>query len=159
MQGIFLPDVFQPVNGLGPQVPSTSATDIINLANVLAIEVVIYGLNTASGVTGSAITLNQAQDVSNTNGKALAFTTYYSCVDPLNSSVFALQTAVSNTFTMATTASRNLIYRIPVDPSTLDFTNGFHCLSVLLATAVNCTVSCNFNVFPTTAARRPSSRT
>jgi hypothetical protein len=145
MPGKNLPEQIQHVHAYGPTTPSTAVPDYISLKHVDAVEVVVQVLN-ASTVTGSAITLNQAQAVAATNAKALAFTTYYSCADPANTAVFTKATAASNTFTTANTNTATLIYRIPVDPSSLDRTNGFDCLQVGLANAVNATVVAHYNV-------------
>lgn len=132
-------------HGLGPVVPNASVPDYVSLKNAVMAEAVIIGLN-ASTVTGSAITLLQAQAVANTGEKALGFTKYFSNVDPVNSSVFTEQTATSNTFTTATTNSATFIYRIPIDPATLDIANSFDCVRVGTANAVNSTICVFYNI-------------
>jgi hypothetical protein len=143
--GINLPDQIQHVWAYGPGTPTAAAPDHISLKNVKAVEIVIQGVN-ASGVTGSAVTVNQAQAVAGTNAKALAFTTYFSMTDPANSANYTKATAASNTFTTTNTNSAQFVYRIAVDPATLDSTNGFDCLAVALANAVNSTITAHYNV-------------
>ncbi len=92
-------------------------------------------------MTGSAITLKQATTVAAGSEKALPFTLYKSCVDPVNSSVFANATAVSNTFTTAANNTFKLLYRIPIDPASLDTANSFDCVRVGTGDAVNTTVT------------------
>lgn len=135
------------VNAYGPATPSSATPDYISLKNAHAVEVVVTVQN-GSTVTGSAVTLQQARAVAGTNAKALAFTEYWAMTDPANSNNYTNTAASSNTFTTVTTNSAKAVYRIPVDPATLDTANGFDCLSVGLANAVNTTVSAEFIVVP-----------
>jgi hypothetical protein len=145
MSGKTLPDDLDHRWAYGPATPSSAAPDYISLKNVMACEVVIMGLN-ASGVTGSAVTINQAKAVAGTNAKALGFTKYFSQTDPVNTAAFTAATAASNTFTTTNTNSAQFVYRIPVDPATLDVNNGFDCIQVGLANAVNATITAHYNV-------------
>ncbi|MGE4196014.1 MAG: hypothetical protein AB7G11_02675 [Phycisphaerales bacterium] len=140
-------DEIQVVHGLGPVAPSTSVPDYISLKDVAYCEAVIIGLN-GSTVTGSAITLKQAQAVANTGEKALAFTTYYACADTAATTLLVKTTASSNTFTTTNTNSKTFLYRIPIDPATLDINNGFDCVRVGTGDAVNSTIAVFFNIVP-----------
>jgi hypothetical protein len=147
-----LPDQIAVIHGLGPVAPSSSTPDYISLKDVRSVEAVITCLN-GSGVTGSAITLVQAKAVAGTNATALAFTKYYKNEDPANSSVYTAANASSNTFTTTNTNSLTLIYRIPIDPASLDRANGFDCVRVGTANAVNTTVSVHYIVKPAYAGK------
>jgi hypothetical protein len=142
-----LPDRINIVHGLGPVTPSSSTPDYISLKDVKSVEAVITVLN-GSGVTGSAITLLQAKAVAGTNATALAFTKYYSNTDPANSSVLTAANATSNTFTTINTNSLTAIYRIPIDPASLDRANSFDCVRVGTANAVNTTVTVHYVIEP-----------
>jgi hypothetical protein len=140
------------VTGFGPGVPSTSTSDFVSLKGYERCCVIIQALN-GTTVTGSAITLNQAQDVANTAGKALAFSTQYANVDT-GATDTQVETAVtSNTFTTNTTNSKGLMHIIDVKASDLDVANGFDCLAVKLATAVNSTISVTFVLYPARFAK------
>jgi hypothetical protein len=147
-----LPDQVAVIHGLGPVVPASSTPDYISLKDARSVEAVITVLNGAT-VTGSAITLLQAQAVAATNAKALAFTKYYYNVDPVNSSVYTAANAASNTFTTVNTNAVTAIYRIPIDPSSLDRTNGFDCLRVGTANATNATLTVHYLVKPAYAGK------
>lgn len=143
--GINFLDIDQIVWGFGPALPSTSTSTIISLKDVLAVEVVLIGLN-ATTVTGSAITLNQCSAVAGTGSKALAFTDYFSNIAPATTPNMVKNTAVSNTFTTVATNSLKFVYRIPIDPATLDINNGFDCLQVALATGVATSIAAFFHL-------------
>lgn len=143
--GSTLADVVDEVIGLGPSTPSGSSPAYISLKNADIVEVCITGLN-ASVVTGSAVTLLQAKTVAGANSKALSFTNYYSNVDATANSMLTAATATNSTFTTVTTNSKAFCYRIPVRPAMLDVTNGFDCLGVGVANAVNTTLSVSYKV-------------
>jgi hypothetical protein len=142
-----LVDKVMVVHGLGPVAPSSSTPDIVSLKDVRSAEVVITVLN-GSGVTGSAITLKQSSAVAATGEKALAFSTYYANTDPANGAALTETTASSNTFTTTNTNSATAIYRIPVDPSTLDLANSFDCVRAGTANATNTTVTVHYVLEP-----------
>lgn len=148
MIGKNLPDKIVAAQIFAPATPSSAAPRYISLKGVQAVEIVISGVNTASGVTGSAVTLNQATAVAGTSAKALGFNYYYASTDQANSYALTNTNATSNTFTTLTTGSRQFVYRIPVDPASLDTANSFDCLSVGLANAVNTTISVTANAIP-----------
>lgn len=138
-QGINLADRLIEFSMFDPAVPASASPRYVNLRGMLSFMVVITGQNT-TGPTPPAVTLNQAQDVSGTNAKALAFTSYKSNTSPATNSVFTNSTASNNTFTPTNTANAVFKYEIPVDPRSLDFTNGFNYVNVGLTNATNCTV-------------------
>lgn len=142
-------------HGLGPVTPAASVPDYVSLKNAVAAEAVVCVLN-GTTVTGSAITLLQAQAVANTGEKALGFTKYYANIDPVNSSAFTLANATSNTFTTLNTNSITAIYRIPIDPATLDVANSFDCVRVGTANATNTTAFVFYNIIPRYAGGVPN---
>jgi len=101
--------------------------------------VLISYLNTTT-VTGSAITLNQAQNVSGLNTKALAFTKYWSVIPDTTSVLPIAQTASANTFTTDTTNSTHGWYLIEIDSFTLDQPNLFTCVQVGIGNATAATI-------------------
>jgi hypothetical protein len=101
-----------------------------------------------TGVTGAAITLNQANTVSGTGSKALNYNTYFSAVagfasQAATADAMTATTGVSGTFTTATTASTNLLYAIEVQDTDLDLSTTsdyFNCVQLAIATgSVNVT--------------------
>jgi hypothetical protein len=138
--GLALSEKIHFVQGLAPIVPSSSTPARVNLKDVEACEVVIQVTN-ATTVTGSAITLQQSKSSSGTDEKALAFTTYFTNLTSGSQAVFVRATASNNTFTTLTTNSANAIYRIPVNPASLDIAGGFTFLRAGTANATAATVS------------------
>lgn len=78
----------------------------------------------------AAVTLTQAQDVSATGAKALAFTKQWAN-EGLTTDTFTETTVSSNTFNHAATASN--LYVIEIDARELDVDNGFDCFKVGVA--------------------------
>lgn len=147
------------VTGLAPLAPpSTSRTDIVSLKNYNRCLIVIMVNNTTTGVTGSAITLTQSSDVANTGGKALSFTQAWrslNCGASGNNDTLSNFAVASNTFTTDTTSSVNHLYVIEVNETDLDVANNFDCVTVALATGVNCNVSCLFILYPAKYGKQP----
>ncbi len=147
------------VTGLAPLAPpSTSRTDIVSLKNYNRCCIVIMVNNTTTGVTGSAIGLTQSQDVSNTAGKTLAFTTAYrslNCGTSGNNDTLSSFAVASNTFTTDATSSVNHLYVIEVNETDLDVANNFDCVTVSLGTGVNCNVSVLFILYPAKYGKAP----
>jgi hypothetical protein len=119
-------DRYDIVEGLKPMTPSSSTPDYVSLKNYEKCTVVIHVAN-ATTVTGSAITIKQATAVAGTGEKALAFTTMKANIDCAASATWVVTAVVSNTFTTDATNSKNLMYVIEVDPSSLDIAGGFDC--------------------------------
>lgn len=135
------------VQGLAPITPSTSTPDYVCMKNYSKFTAII-SVNNGATVTGSAITLKQAQAVANTGEKALAFTKMYANVDVANTDALTETAVVSNTFTTATTNSLQTMYVIEVDGSELDTANGFDCIRVGTGNGVNAVTSVVYILWP-----------
>lgn len=135
------------VQGLFPITPSTSVPDYVCLKNYSRMTAII-SIDNGATVTGTAITLKQAQAVANTGEKALAFSTMYANIDPANTDTLTSTAVSSNTFTSATTNDANLLYVIEIDPATLDVANGFDCVRVGTGNAVNAVTSVLYVLWP-----------
>lgn len=96
----------------------------------------------ATTVTGSAITLSQAQAVAGTGVKALSFDHAQRSLDTATDPRLARFDVASDTFTTDATDSKNSVYAIDVKRDQLDVENGFDCVRPNLANAVaaTCTV-------------------
>lgn len=140
------------VQGLPPITPSTSVPDYVSLKNYNKLTAII-SIDNGATVTGTAITLKQAQAVANTGEKALAFTRMWANVDVANTDALTETAVTSNTFTSATTNDANLMYVIEVDPSELDTANGFDCVRVGTGNAVNAVTSVVYVLWPAKFAR------
>ncbi len=145
--GIDLPHALAKITVFGPSTVSSANAITVCVKDVKAIEFTVACKNT-TGVTGSAVTLNQCTAVNAAGAKALAFTEYYTQSDPANSSAWVRANAASNTFTTATTNNATVTYRIPVDPATLDIANSFNCVQIGLANATNTTVCVEVTAAP-----------
>ena len=141
--GTRLVDRYKFANGFGPALPSTSATNYVNLAEYNHVTIIL-DVENATTVTGSAITLSQAQDVSGTGVKALNFATYFQNLDTVASDTITQQSAASNTFTTLSTNSKSAQYIIEINAADLDINNGFTTLKVNLATGVATSISVDF---------------
>ena len=122
-------DAIKPIFALKSAVPSSAAPQWVAMNNYGHITIFILQTN-ATTVTGSAITLKQAVDVSGTSSKTLAFKTYWSNTDVSANDTLTVQTASSNTFTTDATNSKNSIYVIEVDATDLDVANAFNYIQV-----------------------------
>lgn len=128
------------ITGLAPVTPSSSTPDYVSLKGYDRMAAIII-VDNGGTVTGSAITLLQAQDVAATGAKALAFDTVYANVDTGAASTLTETAVSSNTFTTDTTDNKNLLYVIDIPVSSLDVENGFDCVRVGTANAANTVVS------------------
>lgn len=138
--GLRLVDNRKLIVGFPAAVPSTSTSSFISLKNYNASSILI-AVNNATTVTGSAISLTQATNVSGANAKALAFTKVFANLDT-GASDLLVETVVSgNTFTTLLTNSKSALYVIEVSPSSLDIQNNFTSIRVALATGAACTIS------------------
>lgn len=142
----------QIVQGLFPITPSTSVPDYVSLKGAGKLAVII-SIDNGATVTGTAITLKQAQAVANTGEKALAFDKMYANIDPANTTVLTETAVTSNTFTSATTDNINMMYVIYVDPASLDVANGFDCVRAGTGNAVNAVTSVVYILYPANVAR------
>ena len=137
----FLPlvDKAKIVTGVAP-VALTADGDFVSMKGFQKLTVII-SVDNGNTVTGGAITLDQAQDVSATGAKALAFTNVYANTDVAASDTLTATTVTSNTFTTNTTNAKNLLYVIEIDATDLDMDNNFDCVRVgcaSMANAVGC---------------------
>lgn len=104
-------------------------TTYVSLKNYAKIRILI-SIADGTTVTGSTITLKQATAVAGTGEKALAFTRMLANTDYAASKVMTETAVTSNTFTTQTTNSKDSLYIIDVDASSLDVANGFDCIRV-----------------------------
>jgi hypothetical protein len=128
---------------LAPVAPSTTTPDYVSMKNCNRLCLLINVLN-GTTVTGSAISLTQATDVSNTAGKTLAFTKAFAALNTGaggNTDVLTEFAVSSNTFTTNTTNALHHLYAIEVNESDLDVANGFDCVRVNTGNSVNATLS------------------
>lgn len=138
------------VQGLGPVAPSTSTPDFVSMKGCNRCLILIPVKN-GTTVTGSAISITQAQDVSNTAGKALAFTTAYRAVNTGpsgNTDVLSSFTVSSNTFTTEATNSFDDLYCIEVNETDLDINNGFDCIRCNTGNSTNATLAVVYILYP-----------
>jgi hypothetical protein len=128
------------VAGLAPVVPASAVPDYVSLKNYGKLTVIISVAN-ATTVTGAAVTLKQATDVSAGSEKALPFSVVKANVDVAASDALAVTAVTNNTFTTATTNSKNLLYVLEVSTDDLDYNNGFDCVRAGVGNATAATVS------------------
>lgn len=115
------------VVGLPPRLPSTSTPDYVSMKGYSRCAIII-AVDNATTVTGSAITVKQAQAVAGTGEKALSFATAYSNIDIDAADALASFAVTSDTFTTDATNNKNLAYVIDVKAEDLDIDNGFDCI-------------------------------
>lgn len=136
------------VTGLTPtSAPSGVSPRMISMKQYSRVSIIIT-VGNGTTVGGSAITLNQATTVTNTSGKALAFTTAKRNLDCAAGDALADFTVASNTFTTDTTNSKQLMYVIDVNEDQLDLANNFDCLNVAVGNATNTVVSVVYVLYP-----------
>lgn len=127
MYGVRLVDLMK-IEFLGSGAPSSFASLWIDMNLYSHVTFVIGVANPGSGITTSAVTVNQAQTVAGTNSKALVYNNYFSgtggfAAQTAASDVLTQTTGVSGTFNTATTISKNFLYVIEVQDTDLDLTN------------------------------------
>lgn len=128
--------------GLSNTTPSTTTPRRFSMKGWNRCTIIITAKN-ATTVTGSAITLKQATDVTNSQSdeKALAFTTMLANTDRAASNTLVSTAVASNTFTTAAVNSKEMEYQIEVKAEDLDIDNGFDCIRVGTGDAVATTLS------------------
>jgi len=131
-------DQVTPIVGLAPITPSTSTPDYVSLKGYERCAAIIVVDNGAT-VTGSAITLLQASDVSGTGEKTLAFDTVQANIDVGAGSAYTETAVVSDTFTTDTTDNKNLVYVIDIPVDAMD--DGFDCVRVGTGDGANMALS------------------
>lgn len=143
------------VAGLVSTTPSSTTPVSVSLKGYERVSIIIIVKN-ATTVTGSAITVKQATDVSRTSEKALSFSTAYRNLDTGAGDVLSSFTVASDTFTTLSTDSKNAMYVIEVKAEDLDVTNGFDCIRVGTGNATAATLTVLYALygakFPTTNA-------
>jgi hypothetical protein len=132
------------VVGAPPAALATTAGDgdFVSLKGYDRLTIILSVLN-GTTVTGGAITLLQATDVSGTGAKALAFDKVYANVDTAAGEALTETAVSSNTFTTGTTNSKSLLYVMEIKSSDLDVAGGFDCVrvdSASMANAVGCAI-------------------
>ncbi len=142
----------KPVVGLSAITPSSSTPDYVSFKAYSKCTILIQ-CNNATTVTGSAIALKQATDVSATGEKALAFTTMYANTDTGASDTLVETAVTSNTFTTDDTNDKDLLYVIEVDETDLDLANSFDCIRLDTGDAANTVVSVVYIMWPAEYAK------
>jgi hypothetical protein len=120
-------------------VPSSFTSLWIDMAFFSHVAFLIGVSNPGSGITTSAVTINQGITVAGTSSKALTYNNYFSgtggyAAQTAASDVLTQTTGVSGTFNTATTVSKNFLYVIEVQDTDLDLTNGFNAIQLAIAT-------------------------
>ncbi len=117
--------------------PSSSTPRRVSLKGYSRMTIILSVLN-ATTVTGSAVTVKQATDVTNSlsDEKAVAFTTVLQNIDYAAADAMAFATVSSNTFTTTAVNSKEALYVIDVTPDMLDIDGGFDCVRVGLGNGV-----------------------
>ncbi len=115
------------VVGLPPRTPSTSTPDYVSMKGYARCAVIIV-VDNATTVTGSAVTLKQAQAVAGTGEKALALPSAFRNVDIDAADALAEFAVTADTFTTDPTNNKNLLYVADVKAEDLDLDNGFDCI-------------------------------
>lgn len=98
--------------------------DYVSMKNYSKLTVLIAVLN-ATTVTGGAVTLKQATNVAGASEKALSFSKAWRNIDCAAADTLAEFAVVSDTFTTDATNSKQLLYVLEIDASSLDGDNGF----------------------------------
>ena len=126
------------VVGCPPAARATTAGDgdYVSLKNYRRCTMIL-SVDNATTVTGGAITLLQATDVSGTSAKALAFTKMWANTDVAAGEALTETAVTNNTFTTSTTDNKNLLYVIEVTSEMLDVAGGFDCVRIDSASMAN----------------------
>lgn len=120
--------------------------DYVSLKDYFRARITIAVKN-ATTVTGGAVTLKQAKDVSGGSEAPLAFSKIYANVDTAASDTLVETAVVGNTFTTDTTNSKNLLYVIDISASDLDVNNGFDCVRIDVASMANAVGSVTYDLY------------
>jgi hypothetical protein len=140
------------VVGLSNTVPSSTTPVRVSLKGYERLTIVLLCLN-ATTVTGSAITVKQTTDVTNSQSdeKAVAFATMWANTDCAAGDTLTETTVTSNT---GTTNSKSLMYVIEVRADDLDLANGFDCVRVGTGNATAQTVTALYVLWPQRFGKR-----
>lgn len=143
------------VTGFAPAVPASANPRWVSLKAYEKLTVVILVQN-ATTVTGSAIGLQQATNVSGAGSKVLPFTVAYRNEDAATTDALTRFDVTGNSFTTLATNNRQLVYVIEVRPHDLDLAGGFDCVRVTIGNAVAATVSALYLLSPARYSAMPS---
>lgn len=101
------------------------------------------GVQNATTVTGTAITLTQAKDAAGTGAKALSFAKAYRVPNwgatPAADLKWEEFTVANDTFTSPNTNNLAIAYMIEIEDETLDRDNDFRFVRLNMASGANCT--------------------
>lgn len=142
--GTRLIDRLKFVLGFPPAVPTSATPAYVRLDNYNHVTIVLAGVNGGSGVTPTAVSLQQATSVGGAGAKPLGFARCFATPDTAAGDASADTPVASNTFTATGAASKSWVYVIEVDATTLDVNNGYDCLQVALGNAAAQTVSATY---------------
>lgn len=120
-------------------VPASANPTYVSMKGYNNLTIVLHWKN-GTGVTGSAITVNQAKFVNANGAKACGVDLAWVSNDTANSVALTQLTVSSNTFTLGNTANGLGIALLEIRADRLDMANGFTALQVGLANATNQTV-------------------
>lgn len=143
------------VTGFAPAIPTAAAPRWVSLKNYEKLTILMVVQN-ATTVTGSAVALSQATNVSGAGAKTLPFTEAFRTEDAATTDALTRFAVVSNTFTTLATNGRQLVYVIEVKPHDLDLAGGFDCVRVTLGNAVAATVGVLYLMGPARYGAMPS---
>jgi hypothetical protein len=113
----------------------------VSLKTANWVTVVVTVTNSASAITGRAVTLKQSTNVAGAGAKVLAFNRMWANTDCAGGFAPVDTVVSSNTFTTDTTVSKDLSYVIEVDTASLDVANSFDCFAVDVTAGANSIVS------------------
>jgi hypothetical protein len=141
-------DHVKTVMGCAPAALTSTAGDgdYVSLKNFAKLRITLAVLNGAT-VTGGTITLKQAQAVAGTGEKALSFSKMFANVDCAAGDTMTETAVTSDTFTTNATNSKQLLYVIEVDASSLDIANGFDCVRIDSTGMVNAVGSAVYDLY------------
>jgi hypothetical protein len=147
------------VDAMGPVVPASANPVWVSLKRFDRVCVLIFVKNGVT-VTGAAIALQQAQNVSGLNAKPLNFSqaSRKLAVGPggAGADVWTQFAVTGNTFTTDNTNSVEDLYAIEIGETDLDINNGFRDLRVTVGNGVATTIGVLYLMFPTTKGPPPS---
>lgn len=134
------------VEGLLSVTPSSSTPDYVSMKNYSRCLILIQ-VDNGNTVTGSAITVKQATDVSASGEDAVAFTRAWRNIDTGAGDTLTEFAVSSNTFTTDTTNAKNLMYAIEIKAEDLNVTGGFDCIRAGTGNGANMVLSVTYILY------------
>ncbi len=131
-----------------PPVALTGTAQYVNMGKYSHLSIVLT-VNNGAAPTGSDVSLLQAQDVSGTGAKALAFTRVFRALDVANADetlendVLEEVTVASDTFATDATANQAGMYVIEIEAADLDVNEGFTSVQLVNANGADIVLSAN----------------